>query len=160
MRARLLLLLSLVAPLAGCSSPHVDLRTALEIVDVSTGYFDMGVVNGQNKIVPSITYKLKNRSSVTLDVLQTNHSFKRQGEQDEWGNGYLKVTGREGLAPGETSRALTVRSQLGYTGLESRQKMLENQYFVDAYVRVLAKYNNAQWVEVGQFPIARRVLEP
>ena len=48
------------------------------------------------------------------------------------------MTGREGLAPGQTSRALTVRSQLGYTGIESRQKMLENQYFVDAYVRVLA----------------------
>ena len=39
---------------AGCG-PDVDLTKALQVEVVSTGWFDAGIVNGQNKLVPSIT---------------------------------------------------------------------------------------------------------
>ena len=56
---RPLFLLAVLA-LSSCSKP-VDLPKALEVTDVTTGYFDAGIVEGnKNKIVPTISFRLKN----------------------------------------------------------------------------------------------------
>ena len=47
--------------LAGCRSREVE--KDLIITDVRTGWYDVGIVDGMNKLVPSITLKLKNISS-------------------------------------------------------------------------------------------------
>jgi hypothetical protein len=150
----LVLLLSLAA--AACS-PTVDLKTALKADDVSTGWHDAGLVNGQNKLVPSITFTLKNVSAQNISTLQANVIFRRVGETDEWGSGYVRVAGSEGLGSGAASKVLTVRSQLGYTGTEPRAQMLGNKQFVDARAQVYAKYGSAQWTLIGEFPVDRRL---
>ena len=45
----------------GCSSSR-EVEKDLKLVDVSTGWYDMGLVNGQNKLVPSVTLQLQNVS--------------------------------------------------------------------------------------------------
>jgi hypothetical protein len=156
MRASALALLLLVC--AGCG-PTVDLATSLEVKDSSTGWFDLGVVNGQNKLVPSITFSLKNNSDQKLSTLQVNALFRRVTEKDEWGSGFLTAAGSSGLAPGAATPPLTIRSTLGYTGSEqSREDMLKNSHFVDANVELFAKYGSAQWKRIGQFPITRRLI--
>jgi hypothetical protein len=142
---------------ASCG-PTVDLSMALEVQDVSTGWLDAGLVNGQNKLVPSITFKLKNMSDESLPVLQMNVLFRRANEDTEWGSGFVTVSGSEGLAPGATSKSLTVNSQLGYTGSEPRQQMLSNSQFVDARVQLFGKYASTQWVKVGEYPVTRRLI--
>jgi|SRR6266536_5169749 len=142
----------------GCS-PTVDLATALQVHDVSTGWFDAGIVNGQNKLVPQITFTLKNTSTVSLAVLQANALFHRVTEKDEWGSGFVTAADSKGLAPGSTTPALTIRSPRGYTGSEqSREEMLHNSHFVDAEVELFAKYGSAQWKRIGGYPITRRLI--
>jgi hypothetical protein len=142
---------------AGCGKP-VDLTAGLQVEDVSTGWFDTGMQAGQNKLVPSVSFKLKNVSDQPLPVLQANVVFRRANEDTEWGSGFVPVTGSEGLAPGETSKPLLVNSQLGYTGTEPRQQMLANSQFIDARVQLFAKYSSTQWVKVGEYPVDRRLL--
>jgi hypothetical protein len=141
-------------------APPVDLSKNMQVLDVSTGWFDAGVVNGQNKLVPTITFKLKNLSDQTLKVLQANVLFHRVSDPNvEWGSGFLSVIGSEGLAPGTTTNPLTVKSNLGYTGSDqTRQEMLANKAFIDATVQVFAKYGSVQWVKVGEYPIERRLV--
>jgi len=43
--------------------PRVDLATALSVTDVFSGYYDFGIVNGLNKLVPSISFRLKNAAA-------------------------------------------------------------------------------------------------
>jgi hypothetical protein len=149
----------LLAALATAScGPKVDLAKGLEVVDVSTGWWDAGVVNGQNKLVPSVTFKFKNVSNQKLDVLQANVVFRRVTEDKEWGSSFVKITGTEGLAPGATSEIQNVRSQLGYTGSESRQQMLEDKEFVDAKIQVFAKYGSTQWQKVGEYTVPRTLI--
>jgi hypothetical protein len=145
---------------ASACAPPVDLTTNLQVLDVSTGWFDAGIVNGQNKLVPTITFKLKNLSDQTLSVLQANVLFHRVSDPNvEWGAGFLSVTGSEGLAPGAETKPLTVKSNLGYTGSDqTRQEMLQNKAFIDATVQVFAKYGSVQWVKKGEYPIERRLL--
>ena len=72
----------------------------------------------------------------------------------------MTAAGSDGLDPGATTAALTVRSPLGYTGTDSREQMLQNKQFVDAKVDLFAKYGSAQWKKVGEYPITRRLLTP
>lgn len=151
-----LILLAMLS--AGCGGPPVDLTKGLEIVDASTGWYDAGPVNGQNKLVPSITFKLKNLSDQPLAALQVNAVFRRVNDKDEWGSAYLAVTKSDGLQPGATSQPVTINSQLGYTGTDPRADMLQNSQFVDAKVDLFAKYASLQWVRIGERPIERRLI--
>ena len=143
---------------SGCG-PTVDLAKGLELVDVSSGWFDAGIVNGKAKLTPSISFKLRNMSDQRLTVLQVNALFRRENEKDEWGSGFVQAAGSEGLAPGATTPTLTMTSQLGYTGTDqSRQQLLQNSLFVDAKVELSGKYGSTQWVRLGDFPIARVLI--
>ena len=92
--------------------------------------------------MPAVSFTLKNASGQKLPVLQVNASFRRVGDADEWGNAYLTAAGSGGLAPGAATGAITLRSQLGYTGIESGPEMLDNSHFVDARVNLFAKYGS------------------
>src|SRR4029079_19813533 len=94
----------------------------------------------------------------TLSTLQANVVFRRVTEDKEWGAMFVRIAGVDGLAPGATSESQTVHSQLGYTGTESRQQMLDNSQFVDAKVQIFAKYASTQWQPVGEYAIPRRLI--
>jgi hypothetical protein len=149
----------LLALLAWGCGPTVDLSQGLKVQDVSTGWFDAGIVNGQNKLVPSITFSLRNISTQRLSTLQINALFRRVTEKEEWGSGFLTAAGSDGLASGTTSDSFTIRSQTGYTGTnQSREEMLSNSHFVDAEVELFAKYGSTQWKRIGVFPVTRRLV--
>lgn len=154
---RALFLFLSIGVAAGCG-PTVDLTKALQVDVVSTSWLDAGIVNGQNKLVPAISFKLKNLSDQRLAVLQVNALFRRVNEKDEWGSGFLTVAGSDGLKPGVTTDTLTITSQLGYTGTEPRLEMLKNTHFIDATVDLFAKYGSTQWAKLGEYPITRRLL--
>jgi hypothetical protein len=153
---RLLILLASVS-VAACG-PTVDLTKGLQVSILDSGWFDAGIVNGQNKLVPSFTFTLKNVSDQKLGTVQVNALFRRVNENEEWGSGFKTVVGSEGLPPGSTTPPITVRSQLGYTGSEARQEMLQNSHFVDAKVELFGKYAATQWVLLGTYPIKRQLL--
>ena len=124
-----------------------------------SGWYDLGIVNGQNKLVPTVLLTLHNTSDQTLGTLQVQALFRRVTENTEWGNGFLTVVGSKGLAPNATTDTITIKSLLGYTGSEqSRQEMLANTHFVDAKVELFGKYASTQWVRLGSYPITRQVL--
>jgi hypothetical protein len=153
----ILLVVLSIFPASGCG-PTVDLTKGLQVQIVSTGWFDAGIVDGKTKLVPSISFKLKNVSTQTLPVLQVNALFHRVGEKDEWGSGFLTAAGSGGLAPDAETSILTIRSDHGYTGTDSRDDMFHNSRFVDAMVDLLGKYGSTQWTRLGDYPIARQLI--
>ena len=155
----LILILLFALPGTGCGGPTVDLKQGLEINVVDTGWFDAGLVEGKNKLVPTVTFTVKNVSDQKLVSLQMMASFFRVSDTtSEWGNSLLNVAGSEGLAPGATTPALTMKSPLGYTGTDPRADMLKNAQFVDAMVKLVAKYAAIQWTHVREVPIERKLI--
>jgi hypothetical protein len=153
----LLVLLALTTSVA--CGPTVDLTKGLQVTIANSGWYDLGIVNGQNKLVPTVTFTLHNTSDQKLVTLQINALFRRVTENTEWGSGFLTVVGSQGLAPGATTDPITIKSQLGYTGSDqSRQEMLQNTHFVDAKVELFGKYGSTQWVLLGTYPITRQLL--
>ena len=66
---------------------------------------------------------------------------------------------RDGLPAHQTTPSyLVLRSNLGYTGTESRLQMLQNKQFVDARVEVFGKHGSRTWQKLGEFTIDRQLL--
>ena len=74
----------------------IDLATSLQVDAVTTGWFDAGIIEGKKKLVPAVSFTLKNASDQKLRVLQVNASFRRVGDPDEWGSAYLTAAGSGG----------------------------------------------------------------
>ena len=149
------LVLALLA--AGCTR-YVE--NDLKLVDVQTGWYDAGIVGGQNKIVPSITLKLQNVSDESISRVQVWAVFRRANEDKTWGEHFVVAIGPDGLDPGKTGGALVLRSMLGYTGPQSRSQLLQNREFVDAKVNVFGKHGSRTWVKMGEYTVDRHLLAP
>lgn len=160
MRALILLIfvLSTTIGSAACGGPTVDLAKGLEILDVSTGWYDEGVVEGQNKLVPLIDFRVKNVSDQPLVAVQVMGVFRRVNETEELGSSFVHVTRSNALNPGETSPMQRIKSNFGYKGAEARADMLKNSQFIDSTVDLRGKYSNVQWHKITEYPIERRLL--
>src|SRR6476620_180131 len=147
MRRPILILLFALA--AGGCSKTVDIQKVVTVTDVHTGWYDAGIINGQNKLVPSISLKLKNGDTEPIAGVQLNAIFHRVGEEDGWGEHFVQAVDRSGLAPGATSQQIVLRSGLGYTGSQSRIELLQNSQFVDARVDIFGKQGRGNWVKLA-----------
>jgi hypothetical protein len=148
-----------LALLSAASCNRVNPTTVLEPIDVVTGWYDVGVQpDGKNKLVPSISLRLRNKSSEPIRSVQINAVFRRVGEEEMWGEHFGWAIQREPLQPGETTEPLVLRSQLGYTGEQSRAEMLENKEFVDAKVEIFLKQGSQVWAKLAEFQVARELL--
>lgn len=155
-RSSFLLLLVLGALLAGCRSREVE--KVLKVTDVRTGWYDVGIVNGENKIVPSVSFHLQNVSDESIANVQILAVFKRVDQPESWGDRLIRGVGSDGLAAGESGETLVVRNTLGYTGSEARSQMLENSLFVDATVDLFARHGSRTWAKISELPIERKLL--
>ncbi len=157
MRHTLLVLPVLLATMAGCS--QVSPIQVLEPQEVMTGWYDAGIMaDGKNKLVPTLSLKLRNKADQPITGVQIMAVFKRVGEQEMWGEHYGWAVRRDDLAPGASTASIVMRSQLGYTGEQPRIQILQHKDFVDAKVEVFLKKGSQVWAKLGEFPIERQLL--
>jgi hypothetical protein len=137
--------------------PTVDVKQALQVTDVTTGWFDAGIVDGgKNKLVPSIAFRLKNAAAEQVGSIQLNIVFLVPPDWED--DAFLRGIGSSGLSPGAASDRFVVRAKHGYTGEQPRAEMLQNSRFQDARVRIQVKHASNQWVQLAEFPVERKLL--
>src|SRR5215210_6346614 len=158
MRTRWVLVAMLVASVPACGS-RVDVAAALQLESVTTGWVDAESNSDTHKIVPAVSFRVKNASATTLAPLQVNAIFRRVGDHNEWSNAMITAAGSAGLPPAASTGPLVIKGALGYTGTDPQWDMLHNSQFVDATVDVFARYGSQQWTRMGEFPIARQIVE-
>jgi hypothetical protein len=138
--------------------PQPDLQTSLDVVPGITGYADDGVQpDGQNRILPSITFQLKNEGDLPIANVNLVLVFWPAGKDVDLGSTQVRGIGSDPLAPGATSESMTVQSSLGYTSPYPRSEFFTRPQFVDVVVRMFAKRRGSS-VPIGEFPIERRLL--
>lgn len=147
----------------GCGGRDVDIAKALQLTEVTTGWFDAGLImdaEGQkNKLVPTISFRLKNVDTAPITSVQLFAKFTQVGDEQEWGSPpYVRAIGPDGLAAGSATEPIVLRSDRGYTGQQPRAQMLQNSNFVDARVELFAKHRANNWVKLGEQVIQRQLL--
>jgi len=137
--------------------PSVDLATAVAVTDVFSGYYDFGVVKGQNKLVLSLSFKLKNQASVPLTQVQLIVSFWPKGADGDLDSKEVTGIGGTAVAPGATSDPVLVRSAVGFTLDQPRNELFTNSRFNDFIVKVFAK-RDGKIVRLGEFTVEHRII--
>lgn len=155
MVAALLLTLTLGAPACG---PDVDVKQVVQIAEISGGWFDAGIKDGKNKLVPSVSFRVKKSVNDAFRPLSLNLAFKKvtpQGEED-----FDDVYVQSVTFDGNQTAPMTVRTETGYTGdaPQSRAQMLQHDQFQDLRVVFFAKHSSSNWVELARFDIPRTLL--
>ena len=145
-----------LAAVASACGPQVDLKQAIQVTDVSSGWFDAGIQNGKNKLVPTVTFKLKKNPEVKLSSISLNLTFKFVGSEDHADDVYVQSVPFEG----NETKPIVVRTQWGYTGdaPQTRAEMLKHSQFRDMEASIFAKQSSSQWIELQRVPITRQLL--
>jgi hypothetical protein len=151
------LALALPLLLSACREP-VDLKQAVHVVDVSTGWHDAGIVEGKNKVVPSITFRIRKSSpDAPITALALNVVFKAEGDTEQFDEIFLQ---RVEIGPDGQSPPITVRAERGYTGdpPQSRADILKHTQFRDLEAQILGRQGSRQWIELHRVKVERRLL--
>ena len=160
LRALTLSAIALAVVLSISCGASIDAVAALEPIDVVTGWYDDGILeSGKNKLVPSVSMKLRNTSDKELSSIQINAIFRRVGEQEMWGEYFgWAIPRQQPLAAGAMTKTLVMRSTLGYTGEQPRMQMLQNKEFVDAKVEIYLKQGSKVLAKLAEYPIQRQLI--
>jgi hypothetical protein len=144
-----------------CGQP-VDFKQALEVTDVSGGWYDYGIVDGKNKLVPSMSFRIRKKPDVDLQSIALNVHFKKiispdRKEEAELDEVFLQSVE---FSEGNQTSILTVRPEHGYTGdpPQTRAQMLEHSQFQDVRTRVFAKQSSTTWVPLIEHEIPRVLI--
>ena len=155
------LLVAVLLAAAGCTRT-VDIKQALEVADTSSGWYDAGIVDGKNKIVPSVTFRLKKKPDVDLAGVALNVVFRHPAPagsnvEEDWDEVFIQ---RADFKSANETEPLTVRPEKGYTGdpPQSRLDILQHSQFRDVRARIFAKYSSSQWVEIGMVDVQRQLI--
>ncbi len=155
-RCPLCLVLALALAGSAACSPQVDL-SQLEVTEVTSGYYDFGVVDGLNKLVPSISFRLKNNGSAPANRVALTVSFWQDGDDGELDSKEVRGIGGDDVPSGGTSDIVLVRSSWGYTLQQPRAELFINSEFKDFTAKIFAK-RSGKIVPIGQFKIDQRII--
>ena len=146
---------------AGCTT-RVDVKEALEVTDTSGGWYDAGIVDGKNKIVPTVSFRLRKKGDTDIDSVALNVVFRHPPEagsnlEEDWDEVYIQ---NAAFSEGSQTAPLTVRTEKGYTGdpPQSRADIMKHSQFRDVRARIFAKFSSTQWVEIGVVDVPRQLI--
>lgn len=154
-RAAVLALLLTLA--AGCGR-SASVPDAIEVYDVTTGYDDGGQESGQNRLLPTIAFKVRNKAGRLVHSVQFNAVFRVIGDPEELGAQLVWGIDYDGLEPGKTIGPFVLRSTFGYSGEQARVEMFQHQSFQDVQVELFAKQGGNQWVKLTEQVVERQLL--
>ncbi len=160
MTHRLLLVrATLCAALVATSScSEVDLKTAVQIADVSSGYYDAGLTpEGLNKLVPSLTFTVRNGADTPLSSVDMVALFWQAGKDAEMDEMVVKVIGGDALAPGASSEPVVLRASVGYTTAGARAELFGHGAFLDIVAKLFVK-RGGRIMPAGEYKIDRKLL--
>jgi hypothetical protein len=154
---RLVVLAATLLLAAGCGR-SASVPEAIEVYDVKTGYDDGGSASGQNRLLPTIAFKVRNKAGRTIHSVQFNAVFRVIGDPEELGAQLIQGIDYDGLPPGQSLGPFTLRSMFGYSGGQARVEMFQHQSFQDVQVQVFAKQGGNQWVKLTDLVVDRQLL--
>ena len=133
----LALLLVAACPLTSCKS-H-DPKQELEVAGVET-YWVLDSPRGATQYMsPAVRFRVRNKSPEPILSIQATATFRRVGEEENWGSAWEQVTPvKKPLAPGKDV-VVVLRSDGHYTSSGAADSMFAHPQFKDTSAEVFLR---------------------
>ncbi len=148
---------SIILPSCKSTSPE-ELKAAVEIVDVSSKWIAKSYQPWPPKLilVPTITFRVKNTASRPMNYLNFNAIFKFRDDQENLGDNFLAAIRKDPIPPGETSQAITLKSNFGVEG-KSLAQFQDNPQWKTVICRLFIQSKGSVHVLLGEYEISREI---
>ena len=161
----LLGLATLAALGASSCGETVDFKQALQVTDLSGGWYDAGIVDGKNKLVPLVRFRIRKQPDARLRAVDVNVHFKfvapdaRDSKEAETELDDVFLQKLE-FSEGNQTALLTVQADTGFTAdpPQTRAEMLAHRLFRDVRARIFAKQSSTTWVELASHDLPRVLI--
>jgi hypothetical protein len=147
----------LLVAIAAASCRHIDLKAAIDVTDVRSGWYDGGIVGGETHMLPSLTFRLHNKSGASVNAVQVMVSFWHSGGDGEFDSVLVKGISSTALPSGASTDPIVVRGNVGYTLEGARADFFTHSLFRDAIAKVFAM-RGGDIVPMGEFKLDRILL--
>ena len=137
---------------------HVDIASSVRVEDVSGGWFETDAANGVTRLLPTVSFQLRNVSAAPLQSVQVNVLFHRMGDQATWSDVFRRAVTKSALASGTSTDPIVIQSPVGYTGDESATRLLSHSRFIDTAVAIYARHGSDGWAYLGEYPLPRQIV--
>lgn len=158
--ACLAILSPLVVFLASCKVPtDEEIKKSLEVVDLDSKWVAKEYRQWPHPkltLVPVITFRIKNLSSVPLKYVNFNALFKEQRAVENRGDCFLAAIRKKPVLPGELSDLITMKSNFGVEGvnLDNFKSNLGWQTFT---VKLFVQMKGSRHVLLGEWIVSRKI---
>jgi hypothetical protein len=144
--------------LAAACGGSATVQEAIEVYDVKTGYDDGGREAGQNRLLPTVAFRVRNKADRAIHTVQFNAVFRVIGDPEELGAQLVQGIDYNGLPGGQAAGPFVLRSAFGYSGEQVRVDMFQHEGFKDVQVELFAKQGGSQWVKLTEQVVERQLL--
>ena len=138
----------------------VDPKAAFEVQNLE-GYWVLDKEKSPtNYITPTIRFELKNRSPAAVRDIEATATFRRKGEQSEWGDAFVTIANRtKPLGAGETASVEMRSSGDYYTpgAPVAPEIMFQHPLFRDATVDLFLRSGRSGFIKMGTLDLPRRL---
>jgi len=139
-------------------SSHVDIASSVRVEDVSGGWFETDAANGVTRLLPTVSFQLRNVSAAPLSSVQVNVLFRRMGDQAAWSDVFRRAVTKSALASGTSTEPIVIQSPVGYTGDDAATRLLSHSHFIDTAVAIYARQGSDGWIFLGEYPLPRHIV--
>jgi hypothetical protein len=148
--------LALIA--AAACGKYPDLKNGLKVVNALTGYHDDGITpEHENKLVPSVTFQLKNETTESLSYIDLAVDYWRDGDDGPLDSKIVPGIAGQALQPDQTSESVTIRAEHGYTSPAARLDFFTNPLFKGFTAKIFAKFRG-RTTPLGELKVEPRLL--
>ncbi len=150
------LLVMVAAVLTARCGPSIDLATTFAVAEVFSGWYDNGLKDGKNHLLPSVSFRLRNVGPHPVTNVRMTVGFWLE-DGLELDSKDVQAIGNEPLPPGETSAPVLVRGERGYTLETPRAELFMHSQFRDGIVKLFAR-RGGRIVPLGEYRLDRQIL--
>lgn len=137
-----------------------DPRVELGIENVETYWIVDSPRAGENFIAPAVRFRLVNRGTEELGLVEARARFPGTADEEPWGSIQEQVsTWRQPLRPGE-GVVVVVRSVGRYHASADPEDMFRSPEFRDPRAEVYVRIGSSNWARLAEADVVRRIGAP
>jgi len=125
-----------------------EVADSIQVVRHDTKWVEKESTANEVKVVPSITFKIKNTGKRPLEYVNLEGVFEIEETGKVLSDGAAQAFGDKPLLPGETSSDIFIKAFFGYSG-RTKAGILENKEWKQIRVKLFARTKGSPPVDIG-----------
>ncbi|HLP44342.1 MAG TPA: hypothetical protein VK469_00240 [Candidatus Kapabacteria bacterium] len=134
-----------------------EVAASIEVVWHDTKWVEKESTANEVKVVPSVTFKIKNTGKRPLEYVNLEGVFEIEESGKILSDGAAQAFGDKPLQPGEVSDNILIKAFFGYSG-RSKAGIMENKEWKQIRVKLFARTKGSSPVVIGEtYPIKKEI---